>query len=355
MSYSSVDVNRRIRKNSFLPQMSFVLNWNDIENLILKYYNKGKSVDGRPSYSGLLLFKMLLLEYWYNLSDVQVEEMVNENLSAMVFCGLDLEDEVPDNSTISRFRSTLSKQNAFETILEEVNRQLIDKGIFIIKGAAMVDASITDSPRKPKGKTTYEIAEDRKEDERKQEDIQTENEEMSKLKKLSKGVDSEARWLRKAKQLRFGFKKHFITNQDGLVDKVHSTTANEHDSKGFKPLIDKIDPTRYPEGYYTDKGYCVPQNDQLLKDKKKKNRIQRKAYRNKPLTSWEKKFNKLIAQKRWVVERTFGSIKRWFGETQARFVGLEKTHTQHLLQAISHNLYRAPGIVASNLEKFAIK
>ncbi|XOD66577.1 MAG: transposase [Flavobacteriales bacterium Tduv] len=48
---------------------------------------------------------------------------------------------------------------------------------------------------------------------------------------------------------------------------------------------------------------------------------------------------------RWVVERTFSSIKRWFGSRKARYKGLARVHDQHLMEDMDHNLYRAPGIV----------
>jgi IS5 family transposase len=137
---------------------------------IKKHYNKGTSVAGRPSYPGLLLFKMCLLQTWYGLSDYEVEERVNDSLSFMRFVGLQLEDEVPDHSVISRFRTEMTKQDAYEKIFEQINEQLEAKGL-IVKTGALVDASVTESPCKPKGKTTYAIADDRKEDERHEADI----------------------------------------------------------------------------------------------------------------------------------------------------------------------------------------
>lgn len=96
---------------------------------------------------------------------------------------------------------------------------------------------------------------------------------------------------------------------------------------------------------FTDKGYQVPDNVKLfqtpIKGRKVKNRIQHKGYGNKPLTHWQRRYNLLISKKRWVVERTFGGMRRWFGCGKARYVGLDKTHTQHLLEAIAYNLYRA--------------
>ena len=83
------------------------------------------------------------------------------------------------------------------------------------------------------------------------------------------------------------------------------------------------------------------------KGEKIKNRLQYKAYRNRPLNERQKKFNKLVSKERYKVERTFGSMVRWFGAGIARYVGIEKMHTQHVMEAIAYNLYRSPGIVIS--------
>ena len=95
----------------------------------------------------------------------------------------------------------------------------------------------------------------------------------------------------------------------------------------------------------TDKGYKVAKNDEYLKKEKIKNRIQHKAYRNRPLTHWQIQFNKLISKQRYKVERTFGGMSRWFGAGIARYKGLEKTHCQHVMESIAHNLKRSPGLV----------
>ena len=114
MSFTEVYVSRRKLKSTFFTQIDKLINWDEMDRLIKQYYHKGFSVAGRPSYSGLLLFKMCLLQTWYGLSDYEVEERVNDSLSFMQFVGLQLEDEVPDHSVISRFRSELTKKEAFE-------------------------------------------------------------------------------------------------------------------------------------------------------------------------------------------------------------------------------------------------
>jgi transposase, IS5 family len=54
-----------------------------------------------------------------------------------------------------------------------------------------------------------------------------------------------------------------------------------------------------------------------------------------------------MGRSRYKMERVLGSIKRWFGGLEARYVGMAKTHGQHVLEAIAYNLYRLPGIIMS--------
>ncbi len=68
-----------------------------------------------------------------------------------------------------------------------------------------------------------------------------------------------------------------------------------------------------------------------------------------PLTYWTKQYNKLVGKQGYKIERVFGSIQRWFGGLRARYVGLIKTHGQHVLEAMAYNLYRLPGIIVSNV------
>ena len=80
----------------------------------IKVYKRGQSVNGRPAYSGLLLFKMLLTGIWYGLSDGKAEESVNENLLMMCFCAPEIEDILPDHSVLSHFLSELTEKKVFD-------------------------------------------------------------------------------------------------------------------------------------------------------------------------------------------------------------------------------------------------
>jgi IS5 family transposase len=176
---------------------------------------------------------MLLLGMWNDLADVKTENYVNVSLSAMCFCGLGLEDSVPDHSTQSRIRTELTRNKGMDKILQAFNRRL-EKHHLIVRTWIKVNASLTESPRKPKGVADYEIAKDRKEGEVMQ---QEQSRQAVSLRKLQgKGVDTDGRWLKKGKRCVFGLKRHDAVDANGVIVAVHTTRANEHDSRGGSPV-----------------------------------------------------------------------------------------------------------------------
>lgn len=334
---SICDLRTRKIKKTFFTQINTLLDWNKISKVIDVHYKRGKSATGCPSYDGLLLFKMCLLQTWYGLSDYEVEDRVNDSISFSYFCGLHIDQVAPDHSTLSRFRTAMTKANAFEPLFKEVNRQLEEKQIVIKKGA-LVDASVVDTPLRPKGKTNYEVTKDREDEQ-----------EVEVKKDFADSVDKDASWLKKSGKYRYGYKKHYVTDEEGLVLGVVTTKASTNEIANLEEVLDAADlPENIP--LKADKGYQSKKNSALLKQRKLKNHILKKAKKNKPLTNWEKKFNKLVGKMRFKVERTFGGIKRWFQGGVARYRGIAKMHTQNLMEAMSYNLYRSPGIIASNGE-----
>lgn len=114
------------------------------------------------------------------MSDYEIEDRLNDSVSFSRFCGLSIEDISPDHSTLSRFRTTLTQTKGYEKIMKALNKQLESHKI-IVKTGVIVDASIIDSPFKPKGKVSYKIVEDRAEAE-----PTKENQEFEKKKKYFK-------------------------------------------------------------------------------------------------------------------------------------------------------------------------
>ena len=141
-SFADIFLDQRKVKQTFFSQINTVIDWAPIRAIIEVAYTKGYNSTGRPGYDSLVLFKIELLRTWYGLSDVEVEDQVNDRLSFSRFTGLGMEDTVPDSTTVCRFRNVLVEADLYDTLLDEFNRQLEVKGV-IVKHGAIVDASIT--------------------------------------------------------------------------------------------------------------------------------------------------------------------------------------------------------------------
>ena len=147
-----------------VAQIDRVIDWAPVRAVIGTVHTTGSTPTGRPSYDGLMLFKIELLRVWYGLRDEGVEEMVNDRISFSRFVGLSLAAPAPDSTTVLRFRRAMAEAGALDQALREINRQLEAQGL-VVKSGAIIDASVTDSPRRPRGRKEYEAVDDRREEE----------------------------------------------------------------------------------------------------------------------------------------------------------------------------------------------
>ena len=141
-SFVSVYVEKHSKKNQFFNQVKKIINWTEIDDALKEVYKIGLKERGAKAYSPLLLFKMHLISVWYDISDAQTESMVNDSISAMKFCNLKIEDDIPGHGTLSRFRRKLTDQKAYSKIMEKIDQQLSEHQLQIIKGQAKVDARL---------------------------------------------------------------------------------------------------------------------------------------------------------------------------------------------------------------------
>jgi len=359
---------RKIKKQ-FFKQLTTLIDWQQIQSMINDYDQRGRKSVGNLAHDGLVLFKMCLLQTWYGLSDYEIEDQVNDRLSFSSFCGLSIDSVAPDHSTLSRFRSSMSQLGVYEKLLQLINDEL-EKHQFLVKQGAIVDASVIPTPLKPKGKPTYVHVDEptdntaidvaskplkqpiaqktNQQDPKSCKTTTAINQSATALKRVvSQGVDQQATWLKKGNKAYYGYKKHVITNQEGLVLGLVTTPANVHEITNLEKVLST---TSLPENIpiKADKGYSSKKNRDLLKTSKLQDHIMHKATPKQPLSDEQLKLNRLISKTRYKIERTFGSIKRWFHAGVARYKGINKMHTQNLLEAISYNLYRIPGIIMSN-------
>ena len=162
VSFADVMLEKRCRKaqNVFLNQVDRLIDWRPIRTLINKKYTKGQNAAGAPAYDVILLFKMLLLQTWYGLSDCALEERVNDSVTFSRFLGLSMEAVSPDHSTISRFRTALTESGLMDKLLKAFSKQLSAHHISIKEGV-LIDASIVDTPHRPDGTLRITVADDR--------------------------------------------------------------------------------------------------------------------------------------------------------------------------------------------------
>src|SRR5260370_36150800 len=107
MSIADAMVARRKGQNERLERIGGLLNWDRIEQMLGAVY---AASEGRPAYRPLVMLRALLLQQWYSLSDPELEEALCDRLSFRRFVGLGLEEEVPDQSTRSRYRTQLAQR-----------------------------------------------------------------------------------------------------------------------------------------------------------------------------------------------------------------------------------------------------
>jgi transposase, IS5 family len=127
--------------NQRLERIAGQVDWRPLETLLQRLR---QARTGRPAYPPLVQLKALLLQQWYRLSDRDLEEALADRLSFRRFCGLGLEDAVPDATTLSRFRVDLADAGLAEAVFEALNEQLEGRGL-VIKTGTMIDATLVEA------------------------------------------------------------------------------------------------------------------------------------------------------------------------------------------------------------------
>ena len=336
---------RKSKKPSFLDQIEAIIDWRPIEKLLKTKLKRKANAIGNPAYPPLPMFKALLLQRWFNLSDPGLEEALYDRISFVRFTGFSIEDSVPDETTLCRFRNGLVKLNILDNLLDLINIQLEEMKLLVREGA-IVDASVVESQRRPR-KVVDVIPEDRAEDE-------TVEQESSDSKvpgdvKVSFSDDNDAKWLIKGKRAYYGYKIHVATDsRDGFFLGGHATPANRSDVKEFKPLVGsvKLDEGAY---VYADKGYCSFDNREFLAANELNDGTMDKAPRKGKLTEFEKLRNKAISMVRYIVERSLGTMKSDYAFSRARYLGIEKVEAELHLIGMAFNLKKAMRLLVAQM------
>ena len=328
VTFFEMGAQRKVKDSNQLMKLSKLINWKGVRSRLKGLYKmEEKDIGGQRPYDPLKMFKAILLGQWHNLSDPQLEECLGLRIDFLLFTGFDLSEDTPDETTLCRFRNKLIEKRLHRKLFRFINRQLEELGLEIETApCAVVDATVIESAARPR--RVYEIEEDRKESEEPKETF---------VRKVE-SKDQDARWLKKGKKCFFGY-KGFVSasSATGFIQNIELESANVSEVGYFKHFLEGLP----QQEIYGDKGYTSKKNDELLKEKGKKNRIMRKAKRGQPLSFWEKKFNNLISKKRYIIEQAFGTLKRRFQMGRASYMTRLKVEAQLYLKSICFNLLKA--------------
>lgn len=293
VSFGQLEAAHRVPRGHFLKTIEKKIDWGPIEEELEGLY---PSKRGRPSYPPLMMFKALLLQSWYQLSDPALEEAIRDRISFQWFLGLSFRDRVPDETTICRFRNLLAERGLAEKLFFMVNDQLDAMGLILRRGS-LIDATLVKAQRRP-------------------------------------GGDPDADWTVRGKKAHYGYKAHMtVDHQSEMIRNLDLTAASVHDSTKFVEMICGDE-----RSVFADKAYSKDGRKSVLRDYGVFCGILDKARRNQPLSRRQKKRNKRFARIRSAVERPIAIFKRCYEWSRVLYVGLMRNKAHLFLTGICYNL-----------------
>lgn len=300
-SFSDLEREQRLSPGHFLRQIETKIDWHPFEALLQELYPSRR---GRPSYPPLVLFKALLLQHWYNLSDPGLEEAIRDRLSFQRFLGVSSHDPVPDETTICRFRGLLAREAVGERLFNLLAAQLDTQGL-LVKQGSLIDATLLKAqPRQPR--------------------------------KGQVSPDPDADWVKKGKDGHFGYKAHITVDQkSGLVRRIRLTKASYSETLLLEEMM-----LGDEAAVYADKAYAKASRREELRSRGIFCGIMHKATAYHPLRPWQEVLNRWLARLRVPVERVIGTLKRHYALERLRYLGHHRNWCHLLLAGMCYNLKR---------------
>jgi IS5 family transposase len=323
-------------KGDPLAKLDKVMDWEHflpILNKVFKAQEKDVALGGRPHYDYVMMFKILVIQQFYNLSDERTEFEINDKLTFMRFLGLRLGDTVPDTNTIWAFREELTKAKAIKNLFDTFNEVLEEKGIIARKGS-LVDASFIEIPRQ-RNTRKENAAIKRGEIPEKWLENQP---------KLSH-KDTDARWTQKNGENYYGYKNHVKADKKSrIITRYSITSANVHDSQAIPDLLD---PKDRGHTLYGDSAYIGAPLEKIFKRRGIVARICEKGYKNQPLSREQKRKNRNKSRTRVLIEHIFGFMENSMRGMETRVIGIVRTATMVGLKNLVYNMFRYEQMVRS--------
>jgi len=314
-----------------LNKLNKVINWEMFRSQLEEgLYVKPKGAGGRPAYDKVMMFKILILQKYYNLSDEQTEFQIKDRFSFLQFLGLQIGDNVPDEKTIWFFKEQLKEKKLAKKLFQIFTDQLLHQGI-VAKEGSMVDASFVDVPRQRNSR----------EDNKTIKEGNIPESFKDKAAKLAQ-KDTDARWMTKNAERHYGYKNHI--NADAytkIITQYSISSASPHDSTELSNVIDETDKVLYADSAYRSKKI-----EEELKEKKITSHVHEKGYRNHPLDEQQQMTNSMKSKIRARVEHVFGYMTNSMNDAlHMRSIGLERIKSSIGFLNLTYNLFRYEQLV----------
>ena len=299
MGFGDMEAMGRVPEGHFLKKIDGQINWRPFEKLLEPLYHP---TQGRPSHPPLVMFKALLLQQWYGLSDPGLEEAICDRLSFQRFLGLSLKDPVPDETRICRFRNMLAQADLGERLFGLLEEQLDAKGLLVRRGS-LIDATLVKAqPHAPR--------------------------------KGEASPDPEADWTRRGKDGHFGYKVHLTVDQGSdLLRRLALTRASTSESRLFEEMVIGDEAAVFADG-----AYAKDARKAALRGRGVFCGIINRPWRYRAITAQQKKRNRFFSRVRRAVERVIGTLKCRYGLERCRYIGKVRNHNHLWLKGMCYNL-----------------
>jgi transposase, IS5 family len=310
-----------------LVQLNEIIPWGEFRPLLRKALHKAKKSNaGRKPFDSILMFKILVLQSLYNLSDAQTEYQIRDRFSFLRFLSLKVEDKIPDEKTIWLFREQLKESKALEKLFNAFDKHLVKQG-FAARTGMMVDASIVEVPKQRNSR----------EDNQKIKEGKTPEEWKENPNQLRQ-KDVEARWTRKNNQNYYGYKNHVnVDVQHKIIRKFTVTPASQGDITCLSQLLDE---NNLDKKIWGDKAYRSDAAEGMLKEKGYESRIHYRARVGNWISEEHKRWNHRYSKIRARVEHVFGFICNSMKGHYIRGIGLARASFRIGMNNLVYNFCR---------------
>jgi IS5 family transposase len=303
----------------FLRRLEGLIRWERLEVRLKPFYHEA----GRDAHHPVLMFKLLILQFLYNLTDRELEEAARDRISFRWFCRISPLGGPPDYCAFSRFRDRIGP-DTIKGLFDDLVQEAAHAG-FLLDQLSLVDATAI------KAKVDiYRL--------KKPQDGEGSGG------SSSGGPDPDARWGKKSKKKAFfGFKAHMAVDDGSeLITTIEVSAGNVGDGAFFPEVHDP-----HALGVTADKGYDSAANFDLIRANGQRPAIIPRRPRKKKRGHVagrsgveERGYYYRMKKRRPRVEHKFGEAKKYHGLGVARYWGLAKVRVQVFLTALALNLKR---------------